>query len=90
MKVANVSQVRKNLKSYIDYVADNNDTLIVNGNGKTVVMISLDDYNSWDETTYLMSTKANTKSLEKSMKELSEGKIVKKTLKELDSITKKK
>jgi antitoxin YefM len=67
MKVTNVSDFRKNLKTYIDNVADNSDTLIVNGNGKTVVIISLDDYNSLDETSYLLSNPANAKALNESI-----------------------
>jgi antitoxin YefM len=43
MLIANISQFRKDLKFYIDSVTDNHDTLIVNGNGKTVVVMSLDD-----------------------------------------------
>lgn len=60
MLVTNVSELRKNLKSYIDSVSDKNETLVVHSNGKTVVMISLKDYNeSYDETAYLMSSEAN-------------------------------
>lgn len=68
MLVANISEFRKNLKSYIDKVSDNNDTLIVTGSGKTVVMISLDDFNSYDETEYLTSTKANKDRLDSAIK----------------------
>ncbi|MBO9591460.1 MAG: type II toxin-antitoxin system Phd/YefM family antitoxin [Niabella sp.] len=68
MLVANISEFRKNLKSYIDNVYDNNDTLIVTGSGKTVVMISLDDFNSYDETEYLTSTKANKDRLDAAIK----------------------
>jgi antitoxin YefM len=89
MKVANVSELRKNLKSYIDYIADTSDTLIVNGNGKTVVMISLEDYNSLDETAYLLSNKANAKRLKESMEALAGKKVIKKSLKDLAISTKK-
>jgi antitoxin YefM len=51
--VANISQFRKDLKFYIDSVTDNYDTLIVNGNGKTVVVMSLEDYNEMEKTDYL-------------------------------------
>jgi len=64
MQVANISQFRKNIKSYIENVADNHDPLIINGNGKTVVVISLEDYNSLDETAYLTSTDANKSRLD--------------------------
>jgi antitoxin YefM len=89
MKVANVSDLRKNLKSYINHIADNSDTLIVNGNGKTVVMISLENYNSLDETSYLLSNKANAKALKESIASLGKKKLIKKSLKDLGSNTKK-
>lgn len=57
MQVTNISDLRKNLKSYVSTVADNNDTLVVHGGGKTVVMVSLDAYNKMNETTYLLSAR---------------------------------
>ena len=86
MLVANMSQFRKDLKYYIDSVTDNNDTLIVNGNGKTVVVMSLDNYNSMDETDYLMSTPANKEMMYKSLQQLKEGKVVTKTIAELEKM----
>ena len=57
MKTANYTDLRANLKGYIDSVIDDYDTVIVNrGNGKGVVMISLDEYNSLKETEYIMSS----------------------------------
>ncbi len=89
MRVANVSDLRKNLKSYIDHIADTSDTLIVNGNGKTVVMISLEDYNSLDETAYLLSNKSNAKRLKESISSLEGKKTIKKSMKDLGISTKK-
>ena len=89
MRVANVSDLRKNLKTYINHIADNSDTLIINGNGKTVVMISLEDYNSLDETAYLLSNKANVKSLKESITSLTKKKVIKKSLKDLSGNAKK-
>ncbi|MBO9617389.1 MAG: type II toxin-antitoxin system Phd/YefM family antitoxin [Niabella sp.] len=77
MLVANISEFRKNLKSYIDSVFDNNDTLIVTGSGKTVVMISLDDFNRYDETEYLLSTDANKAMMYKAKREIENGKTTK-------------
>jgi antitoxin YefM len=85
MLVANVSEVRKKLKYYIDSVSDNNDTLVINGNGKTVVMISLEDYNRFDETQYLLSSPANAKNLRESIAELNSGKKLRKTIKALEA-----
>jgi antitoxin YefM len=86
MLVANISQFRKDLKFYIDSVTDNHDTLIVNGNGKTVVVMSLDDYNEMEETDYLMSTPANKAMMYKALEELNQGKIITKSTEELEKM----
>ncbi|MGJ7031105.1 type II toxin-antitoxin system Phd/YefM family antitoxin [Niabella hirudinis] len=86
MLVANISEFRKNLKSYIDQVSDNNDTLIVTGSGKTVVMISLDDFNSYDETEYLLSNDANKAMMYKAKKEIETGNTTAHTLKDLKNM----
>lgn len=57
MRTANYTDLRTNLKAYIDSVIDDYYTVIVNrGNGKGVVMISPDEYNSLKETEYIMSS----------------------------------
>ncbi len=89
MQVANVSQFRKNLKQYIDNVASNNDPLIVNSNGKSVVIISLEDYNSIEETEYLLSTPANKKMMYKTLKEVTDANITTKTIAELETMINK-
>ena len=53
LQVTNVSEFRKNLKKYIDGVAGTHHKVIVNSNGKSVVMMSLDEFNGMDETDYL-------------------------------------
>jgi antitoxin YefM len=86
MLVANISQFRKNLKFYIDSVADNHDTLIVNGNGKTVVMVTLDKFNEMDETEYLLSTPANKTMMERALAQSKEGIFISKTMEELEAM----
>ena len=47
MLVANVSDFRKDIKSYLDKVAKNFETLIINrGKDDSIVVMSLDEYNS--------------------------------------------
>ncbi|MEO8852912.1 MAG: type II toxin-antitoxin system Phd/YefM family antitoxin [Ginsengibacter sp.] len=89
MLVANVSEFRKNLKHYIDSVAANNDTLIVNANGKSVVVISLKDYNSIEETEYLLSTPANKKMMYKALEEINSGNTTGKSSEELEKMVTK-
>lgn len=75
MQVANYSEFRKNLKSHLDEVTNNHDLLIVHRQGgKSVVVMSIDIFNSVDETEYLVSTKTNKAYLEKALLELKESK----------------
>lgn len=71
----NYTELRKSLKKNLDLTSDNHETLIVHRpNGKSVVVLSLEDYNSITETDYLLSTKANTERLMTSIKSVEGGK----------------
>lgn len=75
MRTATYSDLRNNLKSYIDAVIDNSETVIINrGKGSGVVMISLDEYNAIKETEYIMSSPEMVKRIKDSEKEIHEGK----------------
>jgi antitoxin YefM len=81
MIAANFSEFRTNLKSYLDNVEDNNETLIVKRKtGKGTVMISLDEYNSIMETVHLLSSKANADRLYESIRQMKNGEKVTKGL----------
>jgi len=57
MRTANYSEPRKNLKSYLDGVINDNEPLLVHRSGnESVVVISLDEYNSIKETEYIMKS----------------------------------
>jgi len=79
MNTTTMREFRANLKAYFDSVEDNQDILLIPRSGKkeAMVIMTLSEYNSMKETEYLLSTEANRRSLEKSMKELEEGKTVK-------------
>ena len=84
MQVVNFTEARNNLKSIFDDVYHNYEDVIVNRkNGENVVIISLDKYNSMNETEYLMRSPANRKHLLKSLQQLEEGKVVTKDFSEL-------
>jgi len=84
MQVVNFTEARNNLKSLFDDVYLNYEDVIVNRkNGENVVIISLDKYNSLNETEYLMRSPANRKHLMESMKQLEEGNVVIKDFSEL-------
>ena len=78
MIAANYSEFRTALKSYLDTVEDNNETLIIKRkSGKGTVMISLDEYNSMMETLHLLSSKKNADRLYESINQMKSGKTVK-------------
>ena len=70
METVNYSDFRSNLKHWFDKVInDVSDIIIKRKNGKDLVLISLDEYNSLKETTYLLTGK-NRDVLLKSIQEL--------------------
>jgi len=81
MEVLNYTEFRKDLKSSLDKVSNDNDIIIVSrSKNKNVVVLSLQEYNSWKETMYLLSSEKNRKRLEKSIKDFNNGKFVKHAL----------
>lgn len=59
MRTANYSELRNNLKSYLDGVINDSEPLIVHRSGnESVVVISLEEYNSIKETEYIMKSPA--------------------------------
>lgn len=75
MIAANYSEFRTGLKSYLDSVEDDNETLIIKRkSGKGTVLISLDEYNSIMETLHLLSSKKNADRLYESIQQMNSGK----------------
>lgn len=80
METVNYTDFRSNLKHWFDKaINDVSDIIIKRKNGKDLVLISLDEYNSLKETTYLLTGK-NRDILLNSIKELEAGKGVQKNL----------
>lgn len=81
MQVLNFTEVRNNLKSIFDSVIQNSDEVIVNRkNGENVVIISLDHYNSLNETEYLMKSLVNKERLLSSIASAKAGRVMQKEL----------
>ena len=78
MKTTNYTDLRANLKGYIDSVIDDCDTVFINrGNGAGVVMISL------KETEYIMSSEQTMNDIRKGEEDLKAGKGIEVNLDEL-------
>jgi len=76
MDAITYTDLRQNLKTYMDKVIQDSDPLIITRkNKKNVVLISVDDYNSLMETNYLLSSEANAEHLKKSIAQYKSGKI---------------
>ena len=59
MKTTNYTELRNGLKSYLDGVANDSEPLLVHRSGNaSVVIISLDEYNTIKETEYIMKSSA--------------------------------
>lgn len=81
MIVANISDFRKDIKSYLDKVAKNFETLIINrGKEENVVIMSLEEYNSLMATNYELSSQKNEKRLDAAIEKLKDGKSFTKDL----------
>jgi antitoxin YefM len=77
MIVANYTEFRTKLKSYLDEVEDNQETIIVKrGSGKGTVVISLEEYNAMVETMHLLSSKKNADRLYESIRQMKSGQTV--------------
>ncbi len=81
MVVANISDFRKDIKSYLDRVAKNFETLIINrGKDSGIVIMSLEEYNALIATNYELSSRTNEKRLDSAIEKLKSGKSFSKDL----------
>lgn len=79
MKAVTISALRNKMKSYLDAVSKTQDVIVVprnNNDDDAVVIISIQEYNSLNETAHLLSTSANRKRLDESIEQLRSGKTV--------------
>ena len=87
MKTLSSTELRANLSSVMDQVNDDHEPVIVHrAKGKPVVMVSLEDWASMDETTYLLASPANRASLMASLADADAGRFIVKTMAELEAM----
>ena len=84
MTAISYTAARENLASTMDKVCQNHDPVIITRNrNQAVVMMSLEDYSSWEETAYLMRSPANARRLAESLEQIKKGKVVRKKLEDI-------
>ncbi len=72
MQTVSITQLRNNMKKYLDDVSKSSDILIVSraSEDEAIVILSVKEYNSLNETGHLLSTTANRQQLHESMTQL--------------------
>ena len=74
MNAVTVTEAKQHLEQLIDQViADAEPTIVVTDAGQRVVIMSLDEYNGWRETLYLLANPANAAHLRQSIGEFQAG-----------------
>jgi len=77
---ATISDFRKDIKNYFNKVIDNFEPLIINRGKDSLVVISLEEYNSLNATQHELSSVANVKRLESALEKIRKGKTFTKEL----------
>ena len=81
MNVVTINEAKRNLDMLIAKVVANAEpTIITTDTGQQIVLLSLDEFNAWQETAYLLSNPANAAHLRQSIAEAQLGKIVEREL----------
>lgn len=74
MIAATYTELRSNLKKYLDRVINDSDNVIVNrGNDSAVVIMSLEEYEAMQETAYIQSQPDIMEAIRQGEKDLRNG-----------------
>jgi len=81
MNIVTVNEAKLNLDLLIaNVVSKDEPTIIKTDTGQQIVLLSLDEFNAWQETVYLLSNPANAAHLRQSIAEAQLGKIAEREL----------
>lgn len=81
MTVITVDEAKENLEKVIEQVMnDAEPTVVRTATGNEVVLLSREEFDSWNETVYLLSSPANAAHLRQSVAESEAGRVEEKEL----------
>jgi antitoxin YefM len=81
MNAVTLADAKENLEQLVEQVlADAEPAILCTEKGEKVVLVSLDEFNSWKETIYLLGNPANAAHLRESIAEARAGKLAEKSL----------
>ena len=83
MHVVSFTELRKDMKNIMDMTQDRHEPTVITRKQGSMVLISLEDYNSLEETAYILSNPNNAKHVLSSIAELRAGKVQERELVEL-------
>lgn len=85
MEVMSFTDLRKNLADAMDKVlSDKNPLVITRQNSEPMVLISLKDFNAYEETAHLLSSPANAQRLRRSIADAKAGRAKERDLIEVE------
>lgn len=75
MTTVSFTELRGNMATYFDRVADDREPLVVTrpGGKENVVVVSESEFAGWQETVHLLSSPANAERMARSLREVREG-----------------
>lgn len=81
MQAVTLKDAKRNLPRLVEQVLEDAEArIVVTDEGRQVVVMPLDEFNSWKETLYLLANPANAAHLRRSMAEAESGQMVKREL----------
>jgi len=84
MNALTYSTARANLAGLMEKICEDHSPVIITKKGDTsVVMMSLEDYDSMEETAYLLRSPKNAERIKTAIKDIKKRNVVRKTLEEL-------
>ena len=74
MDAISYTRVRNNFAKTMDRVAQDHEPIVITRQkGESVVLMSLEDFNAWQETAYLLRSPANAERLLRATQEVNRG-----------------